>query len=291
MGLAYSHLKLIHNKVSERGTLDKILTLGRQTFDVNDRRIENLMFSEIRNYDSRMELKYADEFFLEAGWAKRVDSIDISGHEGSTIVHDLNQNINFSENYDLIIDGGTLEHVYNLPVALKNIHKLLRIGGCILHFKPANNYLNHGFYQFSPVLFAAIYRKINGFRDTKIFLMDTDFPAKLFEVQSNYINRVEIRSKSRIEIICYAMKFKNVIRYSVNQLDYENLWINDGQRSSDRRINTKSTLLYKIRTSLKDFLIIKKCYLIAHKILFKVKSSLTNFNKNLIKINITKIKF
>lgn len=52
--------------------------------------------------------------------------------------------------FDLVIDGGTLEHVFSLPVAVANLMFLARKGGHILSANLANKLCGHGFYQFTP---------------------------------------------------------------------------------------------------------------------------------------------
>ena len=64
--------------------------------------------------------------------------MDFSDYEGANIIQDLNtliKNHDIFEKYDLIIDGGTLEHVFHVPNAFENFFKLLKIGGqfYILH--------------------------------------------------------------------------------------------------------------------------------------------------------------
>ena len=40
---------------------------------------------------------------------------------------------------DLVIDGGTIEHVFHIPNVLQNFHELLNINGRIIHFTKAIN--------------------------------------------------------------------------------------------------------------------------------------------------------
>jgi len=92
-----------------------------------------------------------EEFFTALG-AQFVDSLDVSRFEGASICHDLNEPIpdTLSCRYDLVIDAGTLEHIFDCRAALRNIYYLLREGGVVVHSLPANGQLEHGFYQFSP---------------------------------------------------------------------------------------------------------------------------------------------
>jgi hypothetical protein len=73
---------------------------------------------------------WGEAFFRLLG-AQRVDSIDASSIEGASLIHDLNTPIDDSlkERFSLIYDGGTLEHLFNLPQALRNCMEMLRLGG------------------------------------------------------------------------------------------------------------------------------------------------------------------
>lgn len=89
-----------------------------------------------------------------------VHSVDASGFEGAEHIFDLNRPglvKTTKRRYDLIFDAGTLEHVFHLPNALTNIAECLEEGGIVLHTLPMNNAVDHGFYQFSPTVFADWY--------------------------------------------------------------------------------------------------------------------------------------
>jgi 2-polyprenyl-3-methyl-5-hydroxy-6-metoxy-1,4-benzoquinol methylase len=67
-----------------------------------------------------------------------VEAVDNSGYEGAALVHDLNRPIpkGWEERYDTIVDGGTLEHVFNFPQALANCMRMVRTGGRLFLFTP-----------------------------------------------------------------------------------------------------------------------------------------------------------
>lgn len=102
-----------------------------------------------------------------------VDSMDVSNFEGASIVHDLNNPVpNYLINkYDLVYDGGTLEHIFDFPQSLRNIYDLLKSGGIVIHCSPVNNHVDHGFYQFSPGLFFDYYQN-NCFDVVHAFLFE-----------------------------------------------------------------------------------------------------------------------
>jgi hypothetical protein len=106
-----------------------------------------------------------------------VDYMDMSDYEGANVLHDLNHPLpgDLCDRYDFILDGGTTEHVFNVPQAFANYDRALRVGGQLLAMNPANNWLGHGFYQFGPELVWSYWRDakryivhqcaINGMRD------------------------------------------------------------------------------------------------------------------------------
>ena len=66
------------------------------------------------------------------------------------------------ESFDYIINGGTLEHVFDIKKAVSNMSGMLKCGGIIMHTSPAVGWVNHGFYSISPTFFQDFY-SVNGF--------------------------------------------------------------------------------------------------------------------------------
>ena len=65
---------------------------------------------------------YCETFFGSIGF-KNIGSIDNSNYEGATYIHNLNYPIleEFKNKYDYIYDGGTTEHIFNIPQVFENI--------------------------------------------------------------------------------------------------------------------------------------------------------------------------
>jgi hypothetical protein len=103
-------------------------------------------------------------FFNQIGFDE-VRSCDASDYEGADYIVDLNRPaaVNLTDRFDLIFDGGTCEHVFHFPQALANIHAMLKVGGRVIHGSPVSNYVDHGFYSFSPTLFYDYYT-VNNYR-------------------------------------------------------------------------------------------------------------------------------
>lgn len=115
----------------------------------------------------------ADAAFFSLLGLNEVQALDVDSFEGAEIVHDLNcpVPVELENRFGLIVDGGTLEHVFDVRQALSNVAAMLRLGGRVIHLSPGNNYLGHGFYQFSPTLFYDYY-DANGFVDVRCFLVE-----------------------------------------------------------------------------------------------------------------------
>lgn len=120
---------------------------------------------------SMFQTKYA-EGVLEFLGAKTVHSFDVSTYEGCTHTHDFNLPIDpeFHQTYSCIIDGGSLEHIFNFPTAVVNCMNMVAQNGHFLTITPANNYLGHGLYQFSPELFQSLLMPVNGYDHCQTFV-------------------------------------------------------------------------------------------------------------------------
>ncbi|WP_324749101.1 hypothetical protein SH591_10675 [Sphingomonas sp. LY54] len=101
-------------------------------------------------------------FWLLCG--SRIETLDVSDYEDADHIHDLNRPIPdaLKDRFGLVIDGGTMEHVFDVAQVLRNIKALVREGGRVIHMNPMNNWAEHGYYQISPTLYHDFY-VTNGF--------------------------------------------------------------------------------------------------------------------------------
>jgi hypothetical protein len=127
---------------------------------------------------------YSEELFRCIG-ANNIESFDNSAYEGATHIHDMNQEIpdSFKEQYSMVLDSGSLEHVFNFPVAIKNCMEMVKVGGHFLGITPINNFMGHGFYQFSPELYFSVFTRENGFEIINIIAF-VDQKKTWFSVKS-----------------------------------------------------------------------------------------------------------
>ena len=157
----------------------KILQLGRQHTFVTPRQLHTIVSkfgigTSILNKSEADNKRFCDdqEIFSSLKFEK-IDSLDYSSYEDATHLHDLNLPIpsGLHSSYDVVFDGGTMEHVFDTRMVLKNIHDLLKVGGVIVHAAPSSNHVDHGFYMYSPTLFHDYY-EANGFEIRKAYITE-----------------------------------------------------------------------------------------------------------------------
>ena len=89
-------------------------------------------------------------------------------------MHDLNRPLPLAlhAQFDLVFDGGTLEHVFDVATALKSCMELVKPHGRFVTVTVPNNWCGHGFYQFSPELFYRALGPENGFSIVEMYIAD-----------------------------------------------------------------------------------------------------------------------
>lgn len=171
---------------------------------------------------------FADDLLTPLGYD--VTSMDASPYEGANIIHDLNEPIpeNLVEKFDIVWDGGTLEHIFDYPSALRNAMQMVKIGGHFACRTPANNQCGHGFYQFSPELFYRIMVPENGFEIVRIYVTRG---GKFFHVvdPKRVGVRVELLDDHAALLMVHARKVGPVpSRLAIpQQSDYVASWSNE----------------------------------------------------------------
>src|SRR5262249_13637464 len=146
----------------------RTLTIGRQSLFPSGAALGRVFsILGIREDVNRFlaENDFGERFFSLLG-AREVASMDFSTYESASIIHDLNDPIpeSLRRRYSLVYDGGTLEHVFNIYQALKNTMEMVAPGGHLLQASVANNFMGHGFWQFSPEMLFRAFSADNGYR-------------------------------------------------------------------------------------------------------------------------------
>lgn len=220
--------------------------IGRQELFVNPVTLHRLLHSSglaSSSAETERLLTEADGYaepLLRLLGAQQISSVDASHYEQASLVHDMNIPIpdSLKNAFSVVIDAGTLEHVFNFPVALKNCMEMVQEGGQLLLMTPANNFMGHGFYQFSPELFFRVLSADNGYEVVRTIVCETSPDAPWYEVVDPAIagRRVEMLSSAPMYLLIQARRVRNVPVFEVTpqQSDYSVLWqYKAGERHAD----------------------------------------------------------
>jgi hypothetical protein len=218
----------------------RVITIGRQRLNVSSEDLQ--AFFRRRHRDDLAAWAAADagdgycEGLLKSAFgAGTVHSLDASNYEQAALVHDMNAPIEAPGAYSMVVDFGTLEHVFNVPVAFDNVARLAGREGHILHVLPSNNFSGHGFYQFSPEFFFQIYAPERGYSDTRVFAAPGGSPDVWYEVRSprELRRRVDITSRDQLNLLVLTQKTGEptpLTQRSVQQSDYLALWADEPRK-------------------------------------------------------------
>jgi SAM-dependent methyltransferase len=174
MALAYTHIELFY-AFKQQGELSKypinsIMEFGEQNWygDIHPSELKSVIdtFYKGKKLDAmQAELnealaKYVPEneyaAFDMAKFFYRVifdyetyHAIDLHGTP-IALRHDLNTPVELTEQFDLITNLGTSEHVFNQYQFFKNVHDLVKPNGLMIHSIPNQGAYDHGFYNYHP---------------------------------------------------------------------------------------------------------------------------------------------
>lgn len=185
-----------------------------------------------------------DAFFSLLG-SQTVTSFDISAFEDADVLHDMNTPIEarFCNRYSVVLDGGSLEHVFNVMQAFKNCLDMVAVGGHFISISVANNAMGHGFYQFSPELYFRILTPENGFSTPSVLLCVDDEIAPIFyavDDPAHLGHRIELISDRQVYIMAMAEKTACVPVFATfpYQSDYAAAWQDEHQSKRPARKET-----------------------------------------------------
>jgi SAM-dependent methyltransferase len=158
MGLALNVAVLLREWFLAAGAKGPVGTLGVMDVGFGDKTFLKVIGE--RTLWMRAERPMDVHHYFETCGLTELLSIDVSNYEGADVEFDLNSEqlpSDLQDRFGVVLNGGTLEHVFHVPNALSNITQMLRPGGLAVHILPMNNCVDHGFYQFSPTLLLDYY--------------------------------------------------------------------------------------------------------------------------------------
>ena len=116
--------------------------------------------------------------------------MDHCDYEQAEIVHDLTTPIpdSMANIADFIIDGSTLDNVFDPSTAIKNLARMLRPGGRIFSINMGSNH--YGPYTILTAPWVFDFFVINGFVDCKVymFVSQPEGPYNIFRIDLDYFS-------------------------------------------------------------------------------------------------------
>lgn len=236
MGLDTNGIKFLLSCRKSGSRFGKTLMIGRQ--------ILNLDFSELKHdlsgfglyeSDQQVEKLLSDhngysESLLRLLGSDVIDSLDYSNYEGANLLHDMNLPIpeEWKGKYQTVLESGSIEHIFNFPVSIKNCMEMVAPGGDLIIITPVNNIMGHGFYQFSPEVFYRVLNERNGFDLDRMFIFEYSPEEKWYKVEDpkKVKQRVELMNSSATYLCVRAKRLSGgtVLENFPQQSDYEDAW-------------------------------------------------------------------
>ncbi len=259
MGLLPSEIIKFLQEAREKGIKGKTLAMmGKQDilveWDPFMKTVKNLGF----RYDPVIADKIkgqrninAFDLFHMFGF-EEVNAVDRSGYEGADIIFDLNDTLpgSLRKRFDYVINGGTLEHVFDVANAMKNMSEMVKDNGMIMHIAPAAGWVDHGFYSISPTFFQDYY-SANGFMIKHLMfefilsqMPDSSGLQRTFysedlrlfhsprQLTDHITSLKAVRGADRIILMCFAerQEDREVVRYPIQGF-YQDIYGNDQKRN------------------------------------------------------------
>jgi hypothetical protein len=210
--------------------------LGRQWWHVsqddweNESRRASLDLTGVRSAGAKArESRFVEPVFEYLG-AREIDSLDFSAYEQATIVHDINEPVpsELKARFSCVFDGGTIEHVFNFPQAIRNAMEMVSVGGHFLGVGPGNNYPGHGFFQFSPELYWRIFSEANGFEVEEVTVCETGRGSPIYRIEDPATNgrRVEFTNSRPLYVMVRARRLRvaEIFKTTPQQPYYSATW-------------------------------------------------------------------
>jgi hypothetical protein len=267
MGISKGNVKLIMQEGSVRPYSGSILEIGVQDVVLTSHELISMLklygyrapvFEVELSQNEQLKAKkfISDQYFFKSLGFENVVSLDYSNFEGCNVVYDMNLGKPPNElidQFNVVIDGGTMEHVFNTKNFLKNIHLMCKVGGRIIHLSPSSNQINHGFYSFSPTFFLDYYQE-NNYIVRKCLLLrhclDRSYCIDMLQEGANII--AELIASKHIYYNYVVVEKTNNSTYNKTPIQnvYKTIW---GKQSNNLQNERKesTSLSYCIKEKLK----------------------------------------
>lgn len=233
MGIDASVLRFLLAARASGVEFTRTLTLGRQELFLDAREISSAFADHAVGLEPDAPARWvadgrwADPLLAHLG-AEVVASLDASSFEGATVLADLNDDLppDVVGAFTCVLDGGTLEHVFDYPQGLRNAMRAVAVGGHLLLINPFDHQAGHGFWQLGPEVPYRALDERSGFRIERVLI--SEGPDRWWEVAdpADVGRRAHLpRDRETLMFVCARrVREAQALPESPQQSDYSALW-------------------------------------------------------------------
>ena len=189
MGLPSQLAVVVLREHRHRPITGRLLSIGRQTVYLTPEEAVALVRCELGiepcSHPASLEIDtqtrgasgqalITDRAFYSLFSDAQLHCLDVSGYEGADIVVDLCSPIpaHLEDQFDFILDGSCLDNIFDPAAAIRNLARLSRPGGRILHADRASR--RHNVYVAFALSWFHDYYAVNAFADCQVYLAQWD---------------------------------------------------------------------------------------------------------------------
>lgn len=146
-----------------------------------------------------------EQLYTILGFAEYT-SIDLDGADGARqfdLGKNLQDNYGFSDQFDLVTNFGTAEHVFAQAEFFANMHSLTKPGGLMLHSLPSRGWKQHGFYRYDDVIVEDL-AKANGYEIVYLNSANRYWPR--------FLNLLAARIPKVVSLLAYVLSLVGLVR-------------------------------------------------------------------------------
>lgn len=165
--------------------------LGRQKLHLNGRKLDRfaqalgaLGFPVAGAADITQEDGFTEALLTALGYPP-IEALDFTDKDAAQHIHDLNRPVPeaLKRQFDVVIDGGTSEHIFYIAQALDSCHEMLKPGGLMLSFVAADGWFGHGFFQSGPDVPWRYWHHARGYEMLEVSIVPRRAPRHILPIE------------------------------------------------------------------------------------------------------------